>query len=380
MVEEFWSELSTAGTPLVERTEDDSALVTFVWRGEAPTTAVTWGVDVPLTRIPDTDLWYGSRRLPMDLRTVYYLTHAADAVPKTPDGAGDAHPDPLNPQVFPFPADGSDPHDYSEWTSVLELPSAPVDSWSAPQPGVARGTILQTSIPAKALGGRRRVGVYRPAVAPGQPLALVVVFDGFLSRVVLRMPSTLDNLIAAARIPPTMALFVNSPSGKRRFRELRASPAISRFVVRELLPWARRRWPIHDDPRHRVIAGSSLGGLAAAYVGMVAPHAFGGVIAQSGSFWWPAPPASEPAQLIRAYADRPRLPLRFYLDVGTLEIVSPRGDGLDQLTVNRRFRDVLLDRGYPVTYHEYTGAHDYINWRRTFADALVAVLGRPDGA
>jgi enterochelin esterase-like enzyme len=35
----------------------------------------------------------------------------------------------------------------------------------------------------------------------------------------------------------------------------------------------------------------------------------------------------------------------------------------------------LLERGYQVTYAEYSGAHDYINWRRTFADGLLAVLG-----
>jgi enterochelin esterase family protein len=196
-----------------------------------------------------------------------------------------------------------------------------------------------------------------------------------LSRTALRFPTTLDNLIAAGQIPPTMALFVDAPSGTRRLRELTPTRPIKTFVVRELLPWARRRWDISDDPRHRVITGSSRGGLAAAYLGLGASHEFGAVIAQSGSFWWPPLPALEPEWLARAYADSPRLPLRFYLDVGTLETYSPRGDGLDQLTANRRFRDVLVERGYPVTYREYTGAHDYINWRRTIADGLRATLG-----
>jgi enterochelin esterase family protein len=48
--------------------------------------------------------------------------------------------------------------------------------------------------------------------------------------------------------------------------------------------------------------------------------------------------------------------------------------GPSQVDVNRRFRDTLRQRGYPVAFHEYTGGHDYVNWRRTFADGLLAVL------
>ena len=280
VIDDFWHEVKTRETPLVEAVDDESALVTFLWRGEAEYTAVAYGVDVALSRIDGTDLWHGSQRLPLDLRTFYYLRHRDDGIPANLDGAGPSHIDPLNPHMFRFPADRRDQTDVGGWVSWLELPSAPDEPWSRPLAGVARGSLLRTSIRTTALGGRRSIVVYRPAGRPKGPVALLVVFDGFASRAVLRIPTTLDNLIAAERIPPTMALFVNAPSGKRRDWEMRPGPAIRNFVLRELMPWARRRWRISDDPQHRVISGASLGGLVAAYIAMKAPHEFGCVHSQ----------------------------------------------------------------------------------------------------
>lgn len=370
----FWQEVTAAGTPLVE-VDGDSTLVTFLWRGQARSTSVGWGWNVPLVPLDGTDLWHGTTRRPSDLRTIYYLCHDGDAGPPTDArGAGPTHVDPTNKHPFCFPADPGDPTDRTHWVSLLELPGAPAETWAVPRPGVARGAVIQATLRSAALGGRRRVWVYRPAGVPVAGLPLLVVFDGFLSLKVLRMPTVLDGLIAAGRIPPLVAVFVNSPNGERRNRELRPTRPIVDFVIRELMPWVRRRWPVTDDPSRRIIYGASLGGLAACYVGLRAPHEFGAVIAQSGSFWW-SPPGGEPEWLTERYARQPRLPLRFYLDVGTQEVTNPRGDHLAQLPVTRRMRDVLIERGYPVTYVEYAGGHDYVNWRRTFPEALIALLG-----
>ncbi|MFB9234342.1 alpha/beta hydrolase-fold protein [Plantactinospora siamensis] len=377
----FWRQVAAAGTPLVEEVEDGSALVTFLWRGEAAETSVCWGVEAELRRIEGTDIWYASRRLPTNLRTLYYLAHGPAyrwRFPPDASGAGPSHVDPLNRSPFLFPPDPADPTDRPCWASQVELPVAPAERWSLPRPGVPRGTLLRTSIRTAALSGRRRLAVYRPPGPRRRPLPLLVVFDGHLSRTVLRIPTTLDNLIAAGEIPPTMAVFVANPSGGRRSRELRPAPATRAFVTRELLPMLRRRWPVTDDPGQRIIAGSSLGGLAAAYVALEAPSEFGAVIAQSGSFWWPIKTeTTEPEWLTREYARRPRAPVRFCLDVGDREDIEPGNGQLDQLSVNRRFRDMLVERGYEVSYSEYSGAHDYINWRRTFGDHLRTLLAWP---
>jgi hypothetical protein len=89
--------------------------------------------------------------------------------------------------------------------------------------------------------------------------------------------------------------------------------------------------------------------------------------------------------LIKQYATTPKLPLRFYIDAGLFEDVAPRkpiqaGDtsqagDFSGLVANRYFRDVLLAKGYGITYREYNGGHSYLNIRGTLADGLIALIG-----
>ena len=39
-------------------------------------------------------------------------------------------------------------------------------------------------------------------------------------------------------------------------------------------------------------------------------------------------------------------------------------------------RDVLLAKGYEFNYQQFVGGHDYLSWRGTFADGLLALIGR----
>jgi enterochelin esterase family protein len=346
---------------------DGTVEVTFLWRGEAEQTSVCWGVWMDLTRVPGTDLWHGSIRLPANSRTLYYLAHeGADGLPRDDSGRGPAHLDALNPRPYCFPADPDDPTDHDCWASLLDLPDAPEQTWSTPR--------REIPIEKHTLPGGRRVAVYRP---PGEPpaegTATLVVFDGWQARGALRVQHTVDNLIAAGLIPPTLVLFLLGTDADRDTDLTPASAATTRLVTRELLPWARRELGAGSDPARTVVAGQSLGGMMAAHVALSAPEVFGAVIAQSGSFWWPKPEHGEPGRLLRDYAERPRADLRFYLDVGDRE-TRPVAEGLHMLELSRRMRDVLTARGYPVTYAEYHGAHDYVNWRDTIADGLIALL------
>jgi len=123
------------------------------------------------------------------------------------------------------------------------------------------------------------------------------------------------------------------------------------------------------------VAGSSYGGLAAAFAGLTAPQVFGNVLSQSGAFWYSGKDEHDiDAEwlLTRRFVESPRLPLRFYLDVGLLEHTHDA----DMVWCNRHMRDVLQAKGYNVTYREFMGGHHYICWRGTFADGLLALTGK----
>jgi enterochelin esterase family protein len=66
------------------------------------------------------------------------------------------------------------------------------------------------------------------------------------------------------------------------------------------------------------------------------------------------------------------LPLRFFLEVGILE----QGIPINMVLENRRLHDVLVAKGYPVTYSEYNGGHDLLCWRGSLADGLIALVGK----
>ncbi|HEV8369349.1 MAG TPA: hypothetical protein VGQ39_15445 [Pyrinomonadaceae bacterium] len=49
---------------------------------------------------------------------------------------------------------------------------------------------------------------------------------------------------------------------------------------------------------------------------------------------------------------------------------------IPRLSENRRLRNVLKVKGYWVAYSEFAGGHEYLNWRGSLADGLIALAGR----
>jgi enterochelin esterase family protein len=109
--------------------------------------------------------------------------------------------------------------------------------------------------------------------------------------------------------------------------------------------------------------------LAAVYAGLEHPEVFGKVISLSGSFWWKPAGSTEAEWLTKLVQRTPKLPLRFYLEVGLMESQSM------QIETNRRMRDALIGKGYPVGYSEYDGGHSFLTWSGGMVNGLETLIG-----
>jgi len=100
------------------------------------------------------------------------------------------------------------------------------------------------------------------------------------------IPTIVENLTAAKKIPRTVPVLVGSVDQETRNRILRGSEPFADFLAKELVPWVRSRYRAGTNPAQTVIAGQSNGGLAAAHAALLHADVFGCVLSQSGSFWF----------------------------------------------------------------------------------------------
>jgi len=370
-VEAFWHELAVSGAPLVEPIPNDSehSLVTFLWRGSraAENVVITDGVSIgvggadPLnsrmTRLDGTSVWYRSYVVRNDGRFTYALSENDPlALFTDPARMSNSMPDPLNSNRLPIIGQ-----------TYVALPEAASRSWTVRLTPRDSGEVQEQEL------NGRDLRVYTPPAfhESGEAYPLVLTMAGGFYADMVEVIPTLNHLIAEGRIPPVVAVVVSGTGD-----ELSCSPEFAQFLADELVPWMRMNYHATARPERTVIAGSSRGGLASACTAVHRPDVFGKVLSQSGSFWWnreyksreEGDDLSSAELLTQEIASMDRVPVAFYVEVGLMEFEG-------QLDTNRRFRDALAAKGYEVDYREFNGNHSYVNWRETFGEGLVSLLG-----
>ena len=265
---------------------------------------------------------------------------------------------------------------------LLEMPNAPAQPYVKAKGDVPKGKTIQTTIKSTVLNEERQLSVYLPPnLDPKRPCNLLIVFDGVTygglpnqAQAEVPTPTILDNLISEKKIGPTIAVLV--PNMGHRNRDLNGSKSFADFIAEELITWMRTHYAIRPGPESVVVAGSSAGGFTSTFCAFVHPEAIGNVLSQSGAYWitkdWQTvrvPYPRDTGMMIDEFKKSPRLPIRFYLEVGRYD----RGAAL--LGSNRELRDVLQLKGYDVDYREFDGGHEYVSWRGSLPDGLISLLG-----
>jgi enterochelin esterase-like enzyme len=340
------------------------------WRGGFNQWAVPGLVGI---RVGATDLWMAQFPMPAASRAEYAIAVDDQAL------RGDA----ANPLTQPT--------GLTTTNSLLVMPGFTVSDEGQRRAGVSPGSVgASLSLTSQYLGYVVDYWVYTPAGydhLAGLPALYLLDGETFLREWRGALPIVLDNLIAAGRIPPVLAVFVDerepgNPQHNRREAEFIGHPVEhARFLAEELVPAIDRAY--RTDPRAaaRVIAGVSYGGLSATFIGLTQSDTFQNLAAFSPSLWTLNYPESQPnAQqatgmrlmqppiwsVTRCSTDCPRLPLRIFMTSGI-----PNWDVGDLSPVV----DSLRRQGYPVSFQQAREAHTWSQWRGLSDEMLTFFFG-----
>ncbi|MDA7964903.1 alpha/beta hydrolase-fold protein [Ruegeria sp.] len=374
----FWQDVMSVGTPMIEPDPEgcaDHRLVTFLWRGKARNVRLVGGPapdHVWMQRLTGTDVWFASFRVPLDLRLSYRLAPDVPDINASPREnrlalLAVAQADPMNrTPLFPHV---NDP--FAQW-SLHDLRG---QTRAAKQVlGRVSRDVTEHRIADPMLKSGRRIWLHRPTgFIPGAPgNVLQILFDGATYLHQLGLPCRIEQQVQDGCLPPIATVFVDAVSPHRRAEDLGCDDQFTQMLTGKILPFAYDWFGQDFDASRVVVAGSSFGGLAAAYTALVRPKQIGNFISLSGSFWW-APPGWE---AISPYmASLPVDPgLRAVLTAGSYERARHEGDvGILESTAALAAR--LRAQGAGVQTRTYAGGHDYAIWAPALIEALETLFG-----
>lgn len=328
---------------------------------------------------------------------VAYLPVAASAARSYRIATGDRLP----------AADATNDDSAGELMSLLTHPDAPragidgIDMWpprsaeSVPAPS-NRAHRLRLD---RAILGRRATLHLHLNPAPSEPsdaddaasshqnpvveVPVVLLLDGDDWMHMHDATGTFATAVSRSMLAPHALAYVPAPPDRdARTREMTdpatgaaLSSAILDAVDTELARLHRRRG-------HTVVVAQSLAAMPAVRAAMNAPtgHGIDAVVAQSPSFWWPAPTVGDPmdgrpggdvhAEIIRRDGGDSLRDIEFWFTVGIDE--APMHRHIDAVAT------ALRDHGAPVHSRVVPGGHDHAMWRLAMlADVAAALAAHP---
>jgi enterochelin esterase-like enzyme len=229
-------------------------------------------------------------------------------------------------------------------------------TFGTPDPTDPAKHIVTTSHPAPYT---RRVAVYVPAqYVPGTSAPFIVGADG-PDRLLF---TTLDNLIAAHKVPVLIAISIGNGSGDAQGSERgleydTMSGRYAEFVETEVLPRVERDYHVKltRNPDGRATMGGSSGGSCALIMAWYHPEWYHRVLTYSGTYvnqqWPPNPATPHGAWEFHEHLipSTPARPIRLWMEVGDRDNLNSnfmRDNMHDWVVANENMARVLAAKGY----------------------------------
>jgi enterochelin esterase family protein len=234
---------------------------------------------------------------------------------------------------------------------------------------------------------QRKVSVYVPNhYVAGTAAPFIVVQDGQGYKKTL-VP-VLDNMINDHRLPPMIAIFINSGGGDGKGSERgleydTVSDKYVTFIETEVLPRIASDYQVAftKDPDGRAAMGGSSGGAAAFTMGWFRPDLYHRILTYSGTYVaQQSPDSTQTPHGAWEYHEHlipqsERKPLRIWLEVGQNDNGStkPETSYHNWVMANQRMAAALKAKGYPYRYVYAQGAGhtDGRVTRQTLPEALA---------
>lgn len=245
--------------------------------------------------------------------------------------------------------------------SELRMPGYVASRWVDRREDVPTGDLTPDTLESERLGFTVALQIYTPPGFEGlDDLPVMYVTDGheYADDRLGAMVPVMDNLIAAGKLRPMIAVFIDMrvAGANRRHDLLVMNRDFVAFVVDELVPMIDMLLPTSTDRTDRGMLGTSLGGLNSMWFGYAAHETFGRIAIQSPAFQ-----AGE-GRIVGLLEESPPLDVDLYLTYGTFNDFGEHTE---------RVLKILDAKGYDYGLKIVNEGHSWGNWRALLDEILL---------
>lgn len=194
----------------------------------------------------------------------------------------------------------------------------------------------------------------------GQATPLIVLFDGRRWKE-MGLPRLMHRAIEAGALPAVHLALLDVGNPHDRGEQLGVPGGQVDVLLDELLPRVRAQWNVTHEGSDTVVAGQSLGGIAALWSLALSQGEVGHAIAQSPSLW-----RFDVAEPLLAAPDWTSIRLQAGMYEG--HMIDATHNLEQTLNSDHRLQERMVRRTV------FTGGHDWAAWRAELVTALAEVL------